>query len=47
MLAGKFRDDAAGQRSESGPQSDPLFWILTVVAGTAFVGNWFLKGNRS
>jgi Ca-activated chloride channel homolog len=38
---GKFKQLASGLRSESGPASDPLFWILLVIAGLAIVANWF------
>jgi hypothetical protein len=31
-----------GLRAESGPSSDPLFWLLLTVGGTAIVLNWCL-----
>jgi hypothetical protein len=34
--------DAAGLRAESGPSSDPLFWVLLTIGGAALVGNWCL-----
>lgn len=34
--------DVAGLRAESGPASDPLFWILLAVAATAILSNWCL-----
>lgn len=34
--------DAAGLRAESGPASDPLFWILLLVCGAAMLANWSL-----
>jgi hypothetical protein len=32
----------AGLRAESGPASDPLFWLLLTIGGTAIVVNWCL-----
>ena len=32
----------AGLRAESGPASDPLFWLLLTIGGTAMVLNWCL-----
>jgi Ca-activated chloride channel homolog len=44
---GKFNEYAAGLRSEFGPASDPLFWILVVIAAMAVISNWSLAtGNR-
>ncbi len=34
--------DVAGLRAEGGPSSDPLFWVLLIVGGTAIVLNWCL-----
>ena len=39
--AGQFAD-AAGLRAETGPASDPLFWLLLAIAGTALIANWCL-----
>lgn len=33
--------NAAGLRAESGPASDPLFWVLLMIGGTAIVANWW------
>ena len=33
---------SAGLRAESGPASDPLFWILLTIGGAAIVANWCL-----
>ena len=38
--------DAAGLRSESGPASDPLFWVLLAVACVATLANWFVLSPR-
>jgi hypothetical protein len=38
--------DPAGLRAESGPASDPLFWILLACGGLALVGNWLLLSPR-
>jgi len=37
--AGQFAD-VSGLRAETGPASDPLFWILLVIAATALIANW-------
>jgi len=37
--AGRFADVAA-LRAESGPESDPLFWVLLAIGGLAIVSNW-------
>jgi hypothetical protein len=42
--AGRFAD-AAALRAESGPEADPLFWVLLVVGGGAVLGNWWLLGS--
>jgi hypothetical protein len=34
--------EVAGLRAESGPASDPLFWLLLTIGGTAIVVNWWL-----
>jgi hypothetical protein len=34
--------DATGLRAESGPASDPLFWILLAIGSTALIANWCL-----
>ena len=33
---------AAGLRAESGPASDPPFWVLLTIGGAALVANWCL-----
>ena len=38
--------EAAGLRAESGPASDPLFWLLLTIAGMALVANWCLLSPR-
>lgn len=38
---GEIRE-GAGLRAESGPASDPLFWVLLAIGGTAIVANWCL-----
>jgi len=38
--------DAPGLRAESGPASDPLFWILLVLGGTALAANWLMLSPR-
>jgi len=44
--SGKFENTTAGLRSESGPESDPLFWTLVVLAVTALTINWFMFSPR-
>ena len=39
-VSGAFVDTAAGTRGESGPWSDPLFWILLTTAAAAILTNW-------
>jgi hypothetical protein len=34
--------EVAGLRAESGPASDPLFWVLLTIGATAIVANWCL-----
>ena len=38
-----------GLRAESGAASDPLFWVLLAIGGTALLVNWCLlaPGRRS
>ena len=38
---GRFTD-AAALRSDSGPETNPLFWLLLAIGGAAMVANWFL-----
>jgi Ca-activated chloride channel homolog len=38
---GELRE-VAGLRAESGPASDPLFWLLLAIGGTAILLNWTL-----
>jgi len=42
---------APGLRAESGAASDPLFWVLLVIGGTALLVNWCLlapgRGSRT
>jgi Ca-activated chloride channel homolog len=44
--AGRFTDVAA-LRAESGPESDPLFWLLLTIGGAAIVANWCLLPRAS
>jgi Ca-activated chloride channel homolog len=44
---GKFNDNAGKLRSETGPASDPLFWVLLAIAGLAIIANWCLLGRVS
>lgn len=37
---GKFAPPSPGLRSENGPASDPLFWVLVVIGGLAIIANW-------
>ena len=39
---GRFTDVAA-VRAESGPESDPLFWLLLTIGASAMVANWCLR----
>lgn len=39
--------ETAGFRAESGPASDPLFWVLLTIGGAAILGNWCLLQSRS
>ena len=41
--AGRFAD-VTGLTAESGPASDPLFWVLLTIATAAIVGNWWVLG---
>ena len=46
--AGKLESQISGLRTETGPESDPLFWTLLVVGGIAMLGNWcWLGPSRS
>ena len=38
--------DTPGARIESGPGSDPLFWLLLLTGGTALLLNWCLLAPR-
>jgi hypothetical protein len=38
---GRFADVVA-LRAETGPESDPLFWVLLAIGGAAIVSNWWL-----
>jgi hypothetical protein len=38
--------NASTMRGESGPASDPLFWILLAVAAVAVVANWWVLAPR-
>ena len=38
--------DAPGLRGETGPASDPLFWILLTIAAGAIVANWWTLAPR-
>jgi Ca-activated chloride channel homolog len=38
--------EAPGMRGESGPSSDPVFWALLAIAGTAIVANWCVLSPR-
>jgi hypothetical protein len=40
--SGKQRSQAAGLQAETGPESDPLFWILLTVGAGAMLANWCL-----
>jgi hypothetical protein len=40
---GKINVQAAGLVSENGSASDPLFWVLLMIAATAIVANWCLR----
>jgi hypothetical protein len=44
---GRLNDSAGGLRSESGPASDPLFWVLIVIGGLAIVENWRRLRSRA
>ena len=37
---GKLNPLAGGLRAESGPESDPLFWLLLAIGGIAMLANW-------
>jgi hypothetical protein len=38
---GKLDTTSRGLRSENGPASDPLFWVLVVIGGLAIILNWY------
>jgi hypothetical protein len=38
--------EGAGLRAESGPASDPLFWLLLTIGGTAILWNWGVLASR-
>jgi hypothetical protein len=38
--------DSPGLRGESGPASDPLFWVLLAIATGAVVANWWVLAPR-
>ena len=38
--------DTRGQRGETGPASDPLFWVLLAIAVGAIVANWRVVNPR-
>lgn len=38
--------DAPGLRGESGPASDPFFWILLTIAAGAIAANWWVLSPR-
>jgi hypothetical protein len=37
---GKANPQAGGMLTESGPEADPLFWLLLSIAGIAILANW-------
>lgn len=39
--AGEYAE-ASGLRAETGPSSDPLFWLLLAIGGASLVANWCL-----
>jgi hypothetical protein len=39
--SGKLDNTSRGLRSENGPASDPLFWVLVVIGGLAITLNWY------
>jgi hypothetical protein len=43
--SGKPRVLTAGMQAETGPESDPLFWILLAVGGGAMLANWCLPSR--
>lgn len=44
--AGAFNPQAPALAAESGPASDPLFWVLLATAAMAIAGNWYVLGPR-
>src|SRR5262245_33727262 len=43
---GALNQQAPGLRAESGPASDPLFWVLLTIAAVAMVTNWCLPARQ-
>lgn len=43
--AGRSESESSGLRTETGPESDPLFWALLAVGGLAMLGNWCWLGS--
>jgi hypothetical protein len=43
---GKLSNASQGLRSENGPASDPLFWVLVVIGGLAIILNWYWLTSR-
>ena len=43
--SGKPKTLTAGLQAETGPESDPLFWILLVVGTGAMLANWCLPAR--
>ena len=43
---GELNRQAPGLRAESGPASDPLFWVLLTIAAVAIVTNWCLPAGQ-
>ncbi len=44
--SGKLESQSSGLRTETGPESDPLFWTLLLVGGGAMIGNWCWLGTK-
>jgi hypothetical protein len=43
---GKLSNASQGLRSENGPASDPLFWVLVVIGGISIILNWYWLTSR-
>jgi hypothetical protein len=43
---GELSQSAAGIVAESGPASDPLFWVLLATVAIAIAGNWYVLGHE-